>query len=123
MCKLPVVVFFTVILISVCTDTPVQWTVESGGNDHYYEIIEASWQSWDDSNELAQQRQYQGFQGYMATITSEAENDFIKTLIQSTEGAEQYYLGGYQPPGSPEPDGNWQWITGEPWIYSNWAAG
>jgi len=22
-----------------------------------------------------------------------------------------------------EPDGGWQWITGEPWVYTNWDIG
>lgn len=26
------------------------------------------------------------------------------------------WLGGYQSPGSPEPHGGWQWITGEAWT-------
>ena len=24
--------------------------------------------------------------------------------------------------GATEPGGGWQWVTGEPWIYENWAA-
>jgi hypothetical protein len=32
-------------------------------------------------------------------------------------------LGGYQPPGSSEPDGGWTWVTGEAWDYTNWAGG
>jgi formylglycine-generating enzyme required for sulfatase activity len=113
----------SILLSTCCVATPIQWTLETGGNAHYYEIVEASWQSWDDSNEAAQQRQYQGLKGYMATVTSQAENDFISTLIQNVGVANHYYLGGYQPPGSPEPDGNWQWVTGEPWVYSNWNDG
>lgn len=30
------------------------------------------------------------------------------------------WLGGFQLYGSPEPDGNWQWVTGEPFSYTNW---
>jgi hypothetical protein len=25
--------------------------------------------------------------------------------------------------GSPEPGGGWQWVTGEPWGFTNWNAG
>ena len=30
------------------------------------------------------------------------------------------WLGGLQPPGSPEPGGGWRWVTGEAFSYSNW---
>ena len=56
----------------------------------------------------------------MATITSEKENTFVTTQLGNTLGA---WLGGEQPAGSSEPDGGWKWITSEPWVYTNWAAG
>ncbi|MGD6729960.1 MAG: hypothetical protein ACPKMZ_02715 [Pleomorphochaeta sp.] len=31
-------------------------------------------------------------------------------------------LGGYQTKGSIEPDGDWSWLSGEKWEYSNWAV-
>ena len=33
------------------------------------------------------------------------------------------WVGGFQPAGSPEPAGGWQWVTGEPFSYANWLAG
>ena len=33
------------------------------------------------------------------------------------------YLGGFQPEGSPEPAGGWQWVTGEAWSYTSWMSG
>ena len=35
----------------------------------------------------------------------------------------QTWLGGFQPPNEARPNEGWQWITGEPWAYTNWAAG
>lgn len=32
------------------------------------------------------------------------------------------FLGGYQPAGSQEPDGGWQWLSGDDWGYVNWAV-
>ena len=32
-----------------------------------------------------------------------------------------HYLGGIQSPGGDEPAGGWQWVTGEPWVYTNWG--
>jgi hypothetical protein len=33
------------------------------------------------------------------------------------------WIGFYQPPGSPEPDGGWVWISGEPVTFTNWGPG
>jgi hypothetical protein len=61
--------------------------------------------------------------GHLATITSAAENAFVFGLGEATGGGFYYALGGFQPPGSPEPAGNWQWVTGEPFSYTNWVSG
>ena len=58
-----------------------------------------------------------GVNGYLATITSQQEND----LIASAFPGGGHWLGGFQPPGSDEPAGGWQWVTGEPWDYTAWA--
>lgn len=101
---------------------PVQWTVAEGGNGHFYEAISVpekiSWANAKVAAELSD--------GYLATITSAAENDFVFNLIDdpifwSLEAGP--WLGGYQPSGSPEPDGNWQWVTGEPFDYTHWRSG
>ena len=34
-----------------------------------------------------------------------------------------YWLGGYQNDKSSEPQGNWIWVTGEKWVYTNWRDG
>lgn len=79
--------------------------------------------TWNDAKSLAESLSYLGVQGHLATITSKAENDFIINNLGGPDLLNRYWLGGFQPPGSPEPDGNWQWVTGEPWIYANWASG
>jgi len=52
--------------------------------------------------------------GHLATITSQAENDWI----QSSFGTE-VWLGGTDE----AQEGTWKWITGEEWSYSNWYSG
>jgi hypothetical protein len=63
----------------------------------------------------------------LATLTSAQENDFVFELINAPQfwyrGEFGPLIGGYQPPGSPEPAGGWTWVTGELWSYSNWAGG
>jgi len=97
----------------------IQWS----GNGHWYEAIPASI-AWTDAKAAAEAKG-----GYLATITSAAENTFVAGIVASSEYWHLLggnftagpWLGGFQPQGSPEPAGNWQWVTGETWSYSNWT--
>ncbi|MBN2315937.1 MAG: hypothetical protein JXM79_18570 [Sedimentisphaerales bacterium] len=94
---------------------PIQWSISDGGNGHFYELIVA-----EDSIPWTEARNRAfSVNGYLATITSEAENVFVYSLVPHPM-IYGPYLGGFQPEGSPEPDGNWQWVTGEPFVYTNW---
>jgi len=103
----------------------VQWEVADGGNGHYYEAIVASpgitWGQAKDYAELAG--------GYLVTITSQAENDFVFGLVDNDiywyhgYNLRGPWIGGFQPTGSDEPDGNWQWVTGEDFVFQNWNIG
>jgi hypothetical protein len=92
---------------------PIQWS----GNGHFYEVVvsDADGSSWDAARNAAAARG-----GYLVTITSALENDFVWNLVQQFPTI-QPWTGGFQVPGSVEPDGGWSWITGEPFIYTNWA--
>ena len=114
------------LLITGAPADPIQWTVGSGGNDHFYEafLVTGDWNAADAAASAAG--------GYLATILSAAENDFVHGLVVGndsfwyTDGANNTqgpWLGGLQPAGSPEPGGGWEWVTGEPWGYENWAPG
>ncbi|HKQ50664.1 MAG TPA: hypothetical protein VJZ71_21515 [Phycisphaerae bacterium] len=100
----------------------VLWSSLNGGNDHYYERVDDLGLTWDQARVAAENRTYSGVDGYLATITSAAENGFI---INNLGGAAliKYSLGGFQISESQEPAGGWQWVTGEPWSYTNWAPG
>lgn len=102
---------------------PVRWEVADGGNGHSYEAIAApggiTWYAAN-ANAIA-------VGAYLVTITSQAENDFVFDLVDSPEFwhadsafSRGPWIGAVQPAGSPEPGGNWQWVTGEPWVFSNW---
>ena len=54
--------------------------------------------------------------GHLVTITSQDEQTFIAGLIQKYGRREDYYIGATED----NTEGNWVWITGEPWQYSNW---
>ena len=107
--------------------TPVVWNTTDGGNGHAYEVVAApETLSWETARAAAKTRG-----GDLATITSPAENAFVFVLADSADYWIDYdghipmgpWLGGFQPLGSPEPDGGWQWVTGEPFAYTNWAPG
>ena len=54
-------------------------------------------------------------------ITSPTEQDYVENEIMvGFEG--DVYVGGLQEPCTPEPDCGWAWITGEPWVYTNWSS-
>jgi len=105
--------------------TLVQWLVADGGNGHFYEPFSVSGGiTWTEANVAATSKG-----GYLATITSQAENDFVFNLVDdeifwfewvSLQGP---WLGGYQPGGSSEPDGGWRWVTEESFNYTNWYEG
>lgn len=57
--------------------------------------------------------------GHLVTINSLAEENWLKSIF----GISEYlWIGFYQPDGSPEPDGNWQWISGEAVTYTHWVG-
>ncbi|NOS70246.1 MAG: PEP-CTERM sorting domain-containing protein [Verrucomicrobia bacterium] len=74
--------------------------------------------TWSDAKTVAAATSYLGMPGRLATITSQEENDFITHSVLPI----QYYgfwIGGMQTSGT-EPSGGWEWITGEPWSFTNW---
>ena len=91
--------------------------------DHGYEIVSVpAGITWLEAQSAAEQHLYWGKQGHLATITSLAESEFVRASCFSGISG-NVHIGGYQPPSSPEPDGNWQWITGETWTFTNWNSG
>lgn len=96
--------------------TLVPWA----GNGHSYEVILLPNASWSTASADAASRG-----GYLATITSAGEQTFIQGLLTDNLGdsLEEYWIGGFQPAGSTEPGGGWQWVTGESFVYTNWGGG
>ncbi len=105
----------------------VYWDPAAGGNGHYYELVTApGGLNWWEARQQAAKRG-----GRLATIGSAAENTFAHGLAAARTNAWMVdgsnnslgpWLGGYQPDGSSEPAGGWQWISGEPFSYVNWSG-
>ncbi len=63
--------------------------------------------------------------GYLATITSMEENDFIANAASQVTPDPQIQNPSYVFFGMTDMDseGVWRWVTGEPWTFSRWNIG
>lgn len=104
------------LLFSNAEATPIEWDIASGGNGHYYERIDYGGSiSWIEAKQLAENMTFQGRQGHLATITSQAETAFISNISAWYESSAHAWLGA-------EYHGEWNWVTGEEWNYTNWES-
>jgi hypothetical protein len=107
-------------------EIPASGAVVWSGNGHWYEVVSVEdGITWEEANLAAV-----AMGGYLATITSQEENDFVFGLVDEMEfwsisgyDAVGPWLGGLQPPNSLIPGQDWHWVTGEPWQYTNWCSG
>lgn len=102
----------------------------SAENNHFYEFVSAPNISWTDAQSAAAGRDYLGLKGYLATITSATEQNFIQGKVQGN---------GWIGASDAETEGDWRWVTGPEagtpfWSgdpngtpvsgrYNNWASG
>lgn len=109
---------------------PVVWP----DNGHAYEIVGTLGQQtifWATAKTDAEQMQYQGVSGHLATITSAEENAFIQATFNDGQrhsawiGLTDDEAYGGQESGSTANPGApfWVWVTGEPVSYTNWLPG
>jgi len=98
--------------------------VQFAGNGHYYEVMTtkpngANFNSfWSTALIYSDDYSYLGETSYFATVTSQAENDFIAGLVAGV--GEKSWLGATDRLS----EGNWIWAaTGEAVTYINWASG
>ena len=101
---------------------PVQWTVESGGNGHWYDVVSTpTGIAWTAARDAAVQMGWQ-----LASVTSHEENEFIFSLVDDANYWWNNFgpwLGGYQVDKNSEATGSWAWVDGEPWSFTAWSAG
>ena len=61
----------------------------NSANGHYYQVVSDEGIEYADAKTAAEASTYKGLSGYLVTITSEAENDFLDIKI-SQRGLENY---------------------------------
>ena len=96
----------------VLTAESVPWgeTVTYAGNGHRYARIEVPL-PFAEAAALCEERG-----GHLATVSDEGENAFLYEMFATDRLC---WLGG----SDAETEGEWRWITGEPFDYSNWSKG
>jgi hypothetical protein len=93
-------------------------------NGHWYKAVSVpAGISWTNAEKAAEAEG-----GHLATITNQAENDFVFGLVNDAKywvfqpaanNSPGPWLGGYTlTPGS----SGWKWVTNEPWSFTIWSA-
>ncbi len=99
----------------------VQWD----GNGHYYEYLDQL-VTWEEAHIIAESRSVQGNPGYLVTLTSQEENDFVYFSVLGGDAPAPYgdpWIGGYQNSDHSDPALNWHWVTEEEFAWVNWTPG
>lgn len=107
---------------------PIQWSVDEGGNGHYYELVKdvRNPSTFFEAKNAAEASSHLGASGQLVSITSREEQDFILNNVYDGDVVwigltDSELYGGMESLRKPDPkkDG-WVWLTGEPVEYTNW---
>jgi hypothetical protein len=88
--------------------------VQYSGNGHWYDFVNFADTGWLAAKQSAESTVWMGMTGHLATISNKGENAFIASIFHGNA-----YLGATDKAS----EGNWIWITGEPFTYSKWGHG
>ena len=126
------------LLAAGAASAQTQWTTESGGNGHYYLFVPDA-VTPQAAFSAAAAAEFNGMRGYLATITSAAENSFVSGTIANGALA---WLGGSDA-GAAVNEWTWRvgpeagqaftftsWVPNEPndccggedYLHTNWAG-
>ena len=87
--------------------------VTNAANGHlYYLLTEDTWQN--------SEAQAAGLGGHLVTINDQAEQDWVFSTFGSFGGTNRSIWIGLR---EVEVEGNYQWVSGEPLAYTDWAPG
>lgn len=81
-------------------------------NGHVYQLYDQGC-TWEEAKKYCEEKG-----GYLVTISSSDEQEFIENFLKEEGEKNNYWLGGYK-----NSSNLWQWLTGEPFDYTNWANG
>ncbi len=99
--------------------SPIQWPVQDGGNDHYYQLVVLKKPiTWHEAAIDAMGRHYHGMPGHLVTVTSRDEDRFLVQSIIDETSTRGVWIGLTDV----LRESDFRWITGEPMGYMNWAT-
>ncbi|MGN0163068.1 MAG: lectin-like protein [Candidatus Ornithomonoglobus sp.] len=101
--------FLDVTAIATSEDT-IEYLAATGFNGNSYAVINKKL-NWKDAKEYCEQ-----LGGHLVTITS-AEEDKMMYQLTKESGNKGMLLG------ASDLSGEWEWVTGEKWDYTNWYPG
>jgi hypothetical protein len=113
--------YLTALAVVLLLTVPAFGQSRYSGNGHYYEAVSTS-ATWTGARDAASKKTYSGMSGHLVSITSSGENDFIRSTVLSGKTG-SWWIGAYQDANAKEPAGDWQWVTGESFSYTNWNSG
>ncbi len=88
---------------------PIQWA----GNGHYYQFVSTG-STFSQARAAALASTFMGMQGYLVTITSQAENEFVHSLTSTG-----VWAGG----SDAAVEGEWRWLDGPEAGQLFWTGG
>ncbi|MCL2670715.1 MAG: CHAP domain-containing protein [Clostridiales bacterium] len=89
--------------------------IASYGNNEYH-LFEQQL-TWKDAKAYCE-----SIGGHLATITSAEEQAAVAQMVTKTKLPEDPMIGYYIGLTDEESEGEWRWITGEPFSYANWCT-
>jgi hypothetical protein len=90
-------------------------------NGSYYELVYANPPvNWDQAASLASAKAIDACESaHLATVTTADEQVVVSTLMNNVN--KNGWLGGFQPSSELSLADGWEWIDGEPFVYTYWA--
>jgi hypothetical protein len=83
-------------------------------NGHAYQWVREPALTWFDAERIAK-----SMGGHLATFQSAEESEWVKNTLMAELAAEQMaWIGALK-----NPSGSWEWITGEPFQFTDWNPG
>ena len=107
-------IFCVIAFLLGAVDVAQSAPVLNPANNHWYFLTEPG--TWPEAEAEAV-----AAGGHLVTINDAAENAWVANMFNPDPPNSGAWIGLFQLPGSPEPDGGWVWISGEPVTYTNWG--